>query len=72
MSCGRAVAAAPGGRFYRAVGDVMLIGTFGPEASVDPRGFEAAWRRAEERIEAYEPPRKEPQDGEANEMGHQR
>jgi len=50
----------------------MLIGTFGPEASVDPRGFEAAWRRAEERIEAYEPPRKEPQDGEANEMGHQR
>ena len=40
--------------FYRKVGDAMVIGAFGPEARVDPRGFERAWRVAGERLAAHE------------------
>ena len=40
--------------FYRRIGDVAVIGAFGPEASVDPRGFQAALQRAADRLAAYE------------------
>lgn len=41
--------------FYGRVGEVLLVGAIGPEAQADWRGFDAAVRRAEERIAAYEP-----------------
>ena len=40
--------------FYRRIGEVMVIGAFGPEARVDPRGFQAAVQRAAARLAAYE------------------
>ncbi len=40
--------------FYRHIGGVMVIGAFGPEAKVDPRGFQAAVHRATERLATYE------------------
>lgn len=40
--------------FYRCIGDIALIGALGPEARVDPRGFQAAVRRAVVRLAAYE------------------
>lgn len=40
--------------FYRCIGDVAVIGAFGPEAKVDPRGFRAAVQRAMDRLAAYE------------------
>lgn len=40
--------------FYRCIGDLAVIGAFGPEASVDPRGFQAAVQRATDRLAAYE------------------
>ncbi len=40
--------------FYRRVGEVMVIGAFGPEAKHDPRGFETAVQRAEDRLASYE------------------
>ena len=40
--------------FYRRAGEVMVIGAFGPEATVDPRGFDRAVQRAEERLAARE------------------
>jgi len=39
---------------YRRIGDLMVIGAFGPEAGHDPRGFQATLRRAEDRLAAYE------------------
>jgi hypothetical protein len=41
--------------FYRRIGDEIVVAAFGPEAQVDPRGFERATRAAEERLEAYKP-----------------
>ena len=40
--------------FYRRLGDVMVIGAFGPEANVDPRGFQASGERAAERLAEFE------------------
>ncbi len=40
--------------FYRCIGDKMVIGAFGPEASVDSRGFQVAVQLAIERLAAYE------------------
>lgn len=40
--------------FYRFVGDVAVIGAFGPEALVDPRGFQNAVRRATDRLAEFE------------------
>ncbi len=40
--------------FYRRIGDAMVVGAFGPEATVNPRGFEAACRHAQERLLEYE------------------
>lgn len=40
--------------FYRCIGDVAVIGGFGPEARADPRGFRAAVQRAMDRLAAYE------------------
>ena len=39
--------------FYGRVGDTMVVVAFGPEATVSPRGFEAACRRAQERLLEY-------------------
>ncbi len=40
--------------FYRCIRDVVVIGAFGSEASVDPRGFQTAVQRAINRLAAYE------------------
>lgn len=40
--------------FYRCIGDVAVIGAFGPEAKVDPRGFQSTVQRAANRLAAYE------------------
>lgn len=39
---------------YRRVGNVMVVAAIGPEAQVDPRGFERAVRRALGRLAAEE------------------
>ena len=39
--------------FYKRVGDLILIGAFGPEAKVDPSGFRAAVAASEERIASF-------------------
>ncbi len=52
--------------FYRRVGDEMIVAAFGPEASVDPGGFDRTVRVASERLDAYEREiRRERNDGEA-------
>ncbi len=40
--------------FYRCIGDIAVIGAFGPEAKVNPRGFQAALQRATDRLATYE------------------
>lgn len=40
--------------FYRRVGDVIVIGATGPEATVSPQGFERAVRLAERRLAGRE------------------
>ena len=35
---------------YRQVGDEFVIAAVGPEAQIDPRGFAAACRHAEDRL----------------------
>lgn len=40
--------------FYRRVDDMLIIGSIGPEAGVDARGFTRAVDAAEERITQYE------------------
>lgn len=40
--------------FYRRIGDRFVIGGFGPESKVDPRGFRRAVRKAETRLDAVE------------------
>ena len=40
--------------FYRRIGDLMVIGSIGPEARSDPRGFQAAVQTAVERLAAVE------------------
>lgn len=47
-------ASSPWRAFYRRFGDVAIIGAFGPEAKVDPRGFRDAVQRAMDRLAAYE------------------
>jgi hypothetical protein len=37
--------------FYRRIGDVLRIGAIGPEAKVNPRGFNAAVDRATRRLD---------------------
>lgn len=39
---------------YRRIGDAIVIGAFGPEARVDPRGFTRAVAAAEARLDAEE------------------
>lgn len=41
--------------FYRRIADVLVIGSIGPEARVDPRGFERAVALAEARLDAVTP-----------------
>lgn len=41
-------------RHHRRVGTIFVVGAFGPEAQVDPRGFEWAVRLAAERIAEVE------------------
>ena len=38
--------------FYRRIGGALVIGSIGPEAQVDPRGFDRAVRVANERLDA--------------------
>lgn len=40
--------------FYRQVGDVLVIGAYGPEAESDPKGFRRACRAAERRLDELE------------------
>lgn len=40
--------------FYRHIGDVIVIGAFGPEAKVNPRGFVASVQRATDRLAEFE------------------
>jgi len=40
--------------FYRQIGQVLVVGAVGPEASVDPRGFARAVKAAEERLDEVE------------------
>jgi hypothetical protein len=40
--------------FYRRVGDVLVVAAVGPEASVDPRGFDRAVQAALERLAGEE------------------
>lgn len=37
--------------FYRRIGDRLVVGSIGPEAESDPRGFERALRRAVDRLQ---------------------
>lgn len=41
--------------FYRRFGDVFVIAAVGPEAEVDPRGFERAVRVAATRLDEIDP-----------------
>jgi phage-related protein len=40
--------------FYRRIGDVLVIGSIGPEANVDPQGFRAAVAAAEHRLDTLQ------------------
>jgi hypothetical protein len=40
--------------FYRRIGDAFVIGAIGPEAAVDPRGFDRAVSAANTRLENYQ------------------
>jgi hypothetical protein len=40
--------------FYRQVGHVLVVGAVGPEAEVDPRGFQRAVSSAEQRLDEVE------------------
>ncbi len=40
--------------FYRRIGEAMVIGAIGPEATVDPNGFQRTVRAALERLAALE------------------
>jgi hypothetical protein len=40
--------------FYRRVGEEIIVAAFGPEAAVDPQGFERAVSAAARRLHAYE------------------
>jgi hypothetical protein len=40
--------------FYRRLGDVLIIGSIGPEADTDRRGFDRAVDAAEQRITRFE------------------
>jgi len=44
----------PNRGFYRRVGDVFVIAAIGPEAEVDPRGFQRAIKAAVERLSDLE------------------
>ena len=39
---------------YRRIGDVFVIGAYGPEAESDPKGFARACRAAEQRLSQIE------------------
>jgi hypothetical protein len=41
--------------FYRRIGDVLMVGSVGPEAQSNPQGFRAAVRDAERRLNEMEP-----------------
>lgn len=40
--------------FYRQIGDALVVGSVGPEADVDPKGFRRAIRSAEARLDEVE------------------
>jgi len=40
--------------FYRRIGDLMVIGSVGPEANVNPGGFRRAVHAAVSRLDAFE------------------
>lgn len=40
--------------FYRQIGDALVVGSVGPEAQVDPKGFRRAIRSAETRLDEVE------------------
>jgi len=39
--------------FYPHIGDVIVIGAFGPEANADPRSFQTAVKRATDRLAEF-------------------
>jgi len=41
--------------FYRRVGTIIVIAAIGPEAQVDPRGFDRAVTNAVQRLNTREP-----------------